>query len=268
MSLTATITTSRAQYACGRPVEITLGLHNALSRPAALRISREWEYDILVRDARRRVVWQWSEGKRCPSRAYDIQIDPRGCRETCERWDGCDERGRPVPAGVYTIEARLYPCRPVFTTVTLLESDDRFDRDRYRDRFDRDRYDRYPGERGFFASLHCEPRTASVGEEVDITYALSNQSFEAVVYQFPSGQMYELEARLRGRCVWRWSEGRLFTRVLTQLYLPAGSRKDFRLSFPIARGTTPGDYEMAAYLVPTGYVRGSAGEAVGRLRVR
>jgi hypothetical protein len=266
MSLTATVTTGRAQYATGRPIEITLGLHNAQPWIASLRVFREWEYDIVVRDTGRRVVWQWSRGKRMPSRPYEVQVDPRGCRETRERWDGCDDRGRPVAPGVYVIEARLYPCRPVFTTVTILDQprDERYDRDRY----DRDRDDRYPGERGFFASLRCEPRSASVGEEVDVVYTLSNQSFDSVLYQFPSGQVYELEARLRGRCVWRWSDGRAFTRSLTQFYLSAGSRKEFHISFPIVRGTAPGDYELVAYLVPTGYVRGSAGEATCRLRVR
>jgi Intracellular proteinase inhibitor len=80
--------------------------------------------------------------------------------------------------------------------------------------------------------------------------------------------MYELEARLRGRTLWRWSEGRFFTRSFTQLVLPAGSRKEFHISFPIARGTAPGDYELVAYLTPTGFTRGSAGEATTRLRIR
>jgi hypothetical protein len=252
MSLSATVTTDRAQYAAGRPVEITLGLRNELGRPAYLRIFREWEYDIIVRDARRRIVWQWSDGKRMPPRPYEIQVDARGCRETRERWDGCDDRGRSLPAGTYFIEARVYPCRPVFTTMTILD-DDR---------------DRFPGERGFFASLRCDPRTASVGDQVDVVYTLSNQSFETVVYEFPNGKMYDLEARLRGRCLWRWGDGRFFSQSLTHLYLPPGSRKDFRLSFPIARGTAPGDYELVAYLVPSGFVRNSAGEATCRLRIR
>jgi Intracellular proteinase inhibitor len=149
MSLTATVTTGRAQYAAGRAVEIILGLRNELSRPALLRVFREWEYDILVRDSRRRIIWQWSDGKRMPTRPYDMQIDARGCRETRERWDGCDDSGRPVPAGTYFIEARLYPCRPVFTTVTICDPDDRRDRDRDRD-WDRDR-GRDSAERGFFA---------------------------------------------------------------------------------------------------------------------
>jgi hypothetical protein len=262
MSLTATVTTGRAQYVSGRAIEITLGLHNDLSRPASLRVFREWEYDIIVRDSRRRVVWQWSDGKRMPTRPYEMFLDARGCRETRERWDGCDDSGRPVPAGSYFIEARLYPCRPVFTTVTICESDDRQGWDRDRDQ------GRGSGERGFFATLRCEPRTASVGEEVDVTYTLSNQSFQDAVYAFPSGKMYELEARLRGRTLWRWSEGRFFTQSFTQLVLPAGSRKEFHISFPIARGTASGDYELIAYLTPSGFAHASAGEAVARLRVK
>ncbi len=262
MSLTATVTTGRAQYALGRAIEITLGLHNELSRPASLRVYREWEYDIIVRDSRRRVVWQWSDGKRMPSRPYEMQLDARACRETRERWDGCDDSGRSVPAGTYSIEARVYPCRPVFTTVTICDSDDRSGRDGDRDR------GRDSGERGFFATLRCDPRTASVGEEVDVTYTLSNQSFQDAVYAFSSGKMYELEARLRGRTLWRWSAGRYFTQSFTQLLLPAGSRKEFHISFPIARGTAPGDYELVAYLTPTGFVQASAGEATTRLRVK
>lgn len=282
MALTATVTTGRPQYVTGRPVEIVMGLYNDQSRTEYVRVQRNWEYDIIIRDSRKRVVWQWSKDKRQPPSPYEIRVDARDRRETRERWDGRDESGRPVPAGVYYIEARVFPCRPVFTSITLLEDYDnnggsRWDRDRDRDwdrdrggrdrDRDRDRDGRFPGERGFFASLRTNPRSASVGEEVDVIYTLSNQSRDAVLYEFPNGRMYELEAKLRGRTVWRWSQGRFFTQSFTQLYLPPGSRKEFHISFPIARGTARGDYELVAYLVPRGYAVGSAGEATTRLRV-
>ena len=284
--LTALVTTDRTQYGAGRAVEINLALRNDADFTQTIQYGSTFEYDVIVRDRSNRIVWQWSANKRPSRELTRFQIAPYSSRRTREIWDRRDLEGRKVADGTYSIEARLYPLKPVFTQVYLGSGSDtgggpardREDRDGRRGDDGRDdrggRGDRgndgpigTPFERGFFAQLKADRKSVRVGDTVDLTYTVSNQSDYGVVYDFNTMQIYEVEAILNGRCVWRLSDGRAYGQRLTQLDLPAGTRKQFKISFPIARGTRPGDYTLRAYLRANHYEPGTAGEATTRLRI-
>ena len=296
--LTALVTTDRTQYGAGRAVEIRLALRNDGDFAQTIQYGSTFEYDVIVRDRSNRIVWQWSANKRPSRELTRFQIAPYSSRKTREIWDRRDLEGRKVADGTYSIEARLFPLKPVFTQVYLGSGSesggpardredrdgggfDRFPRDpRWGDdgRDDRggrgDRSDRgndgpigSPLERGFFAQLKADRKSVQVGDTVDLTYTISNQSDYSVTYEFNTMQLYEVEAILNGRCVWRLSDSRAYGQRLTLLDLPAGTRKQFKVSFPIARGTKPGDYTLRAYLRANHYEPGTAGEATTRLRI-
>ena len=286
--LTALVSTDRTQYGAGRAVEISLALRNDADFVQTIQYREAFEYDVIVRDRESRIVYQWSANKR-PSRELSrFQIEPWSSRKTREIWDRRGLDGRKVPDGVYTIEARLFPLKPVFTQVYLGSGPDTIparDRDTIpaREREDRDRGDSRdrgqgrergndgpigsPIERGFFAKLATDRRTVRVGDTVEVTYTVSNQSDYAVSYDFNSSQLFEIEAIFGGRCVWRLSDSQRPDRRFTQLFLQPYTRRQFTASFPIVRGTQPGDYTLRAYLKTSNYDRGSAGEATTKLRI-
>lgn len=293
--LTALVATDRTQYGAGRAVEIGLALRNDADYVQTIQYRESFEYDIVIRDRSNRIVWQWSANKRPSREPTRFQIAPYGSRKTREIWDRRDLEGRKVPDGVYSIEAKLFPLRSVFAQVYLgsgQETGPARDRDG-RDQTDRsprdsrwgndggdDRSERgnrgarggdgpigSPVERGFYTQLKADRRNVRVGDAVELTYIASNQSDYGVTYDFNGSPFVEVEAILNGRCVWRLSDGQQTDRRWTQLDLPPGSRKQFRISFPIVRGTRPGDYTLRAYLRANNYERGSAGEATAKVRI-
>ena len=109
MDLQTTVTTDRAQYSPSRAVEILVRLTNNGRTPVAYRVANRFEYEIRIRESRtRRVVWTWSKGKTPPAPS-SVQILPGQWRQHLELWDGRDDTGKRVPAGVYEIEATHLP---------------------------------------------------------------------------------------------------------------------------------------------------------------
>jgi hypothetical protein len=118
--------TDRISYLPGRPVLLETRLINFAKRVTFANLQ---EYDIVVREEQSgRVVWQysWQFHRRNvlpPHTTFSLgRWETRFNRLS---WNQTDNNGRPVPPGVYLIEARIYP----YTQVTrILIREDRPDR--------------------------------------------------------------------------------------------------------------------------------------------
>ena len=285
--LSAQVSTDRTQYPAGRVVEINLALRNEADFPQTIQMQGVFEYDVLVRNRAGDVVWQWSANKRPSRQLTRFDVPANSSRKTREIWDRRDLQGQKVADGVYSIEARLFPMKPVVTQIYLGSGADTVPaRDREagnrggsgRDRGGERGGDRggniqdgpigTPFERGFFAQLKPNRKSVRVGETLDFTYTVSNQTDYLVEYSFNDGQINELEAILNGRCVWRLSESRPSPdRRFTQFQLLPDTRKQFNVSIPIVKGTRPGQYTFRAYLRANNYQVGTAGEAFVKVNI-
>jgi|GEM_PF-319878 len=85
-----------------------------------------------------------------------------------------------------------------------------------------------------------------VGEAVDLDFLVTHRTEERLELSFPDGRTHEvviLDAS--GAPVWRWSEGRLFTRAMQQRVLRGGDQLTFRERWVPSK---PGAYTAVATL--------------------
>ena len=94
------------------------------------------------------------------------------------------------------------------------------------------------------------PRPA---REIDVRFSLSNHSGQPLDLNFISSQSYDIILRDdAGREIWRWSENKLFTRVMRSRRIADGERLaiDERVSMRIHGQDLPeGNYELEFQLV-------------------
>ncbi len=123
------VSTDRREYPRGRPVLIQMRLTNT---GKTITLTNVQEYDVLVRQGRGGPVisqwsWQFTRQGIPPRRPL---LPPRtsfalGRWETRTNhavWDQNDASGKPVPPGVYWIEARIYPHTQITPVVILPDS--------------------------------------------------------------------------------------------------------------------------------------------------
>jgi hypothetical protein len=95
-------------------------------------------------------------------------------------------------------------------------------------------------------------RTYKPGQEVELILKVVNPGPSEVTLRFPSSQQADFVIADHGRPIWRWSDGRVFAQVVTELRLAAGATKVYtarwrqldRAGQPVA----PNIYELTARL--------------------
>ena len=82
--------------------------------------------------------------------------------------------------------------------------------------------------------------TFAVGQPVVLALRVRNTSEAARSLELPSAQLYDFAVFADGREVWRWSRGRMFAQMLTQLRFEPGEEKVWRETLgPTAGADTP-----------------------------
>ena len=121
--LRTAVFTDRREYLPGQTVAIETRLIN-VGRTATFLNTQE--YDILIREARSgMVVWQWSwqftRRGLLPPRTPSFTLTRWEARVNHIFWNQTSGNGRPVPPGVYLIEAQIYP-HTVTTPIRIVET--------------------------------------------------------------------------------------------------------------------------------------------------
>lgn len=115
--LRTAVYTDRISYLPGRPVLVETRLTNLEKRVTFANLQ---EYDIVVREEQGgRVVWQYSwqfHRRNVLPPHTTFSLGRWETRFNRLAWNQTDNNGRPVPPGVYLIEARIYP----YTQVTRI----------------------------------------------------------------------------------------------------------------------------------------------------
>jgi hypothetical protein len=92
----------------GDSIAITLRVRNVSGRALTLHLAgRTLVFDIVVRDADGREVWQRLHDQTIPAILRLEQMQPDTALEMNEQWDQRTNNGEAVPAGEYTIEGSL-----------------------------------------------------------------------------------------------------------------------------------------------------------------
>ncbi len=288
-NLQATLTTDRSQYAPGRAADLRLSLTNLTARRFDIAANNVREYDITVRDDKtNRVVWQWSATRPARPAPLQILLGPNETRTNREYWDLRDNRGAPVPSGVYVVEATIYPLQMARAKIFVQD----------RGQGGGTRPDGYvedlprPGANGggsnkgggvapndnarISATLSATSASGNgtkAGNTVNFTFTITNQGAATRAYRFRSGQQFEIEARpLSGsriggarQAVWSLSRDRMFTDAFTTISLAPRQTRTFTGAWTVGNNVPSGDYEIRAYLTPV--QDDSAAKATLTLRV-
>ncbi|MGB8956032.1 MAG: BsuPI-related putative proteinase inhibitor [Tumebacillaceae bacterium] len=100
------IRTDKRNYERGETVDVTLVLQNEGTTTREYHFSTAQRFDLFVeRDGRK--VWQWSDDLLFAQVLSTLAIRPGDSRQFKAEWKQVDASGQPVPAGRYTISAKI-----------------------------------------------------------------------------------------------------------------------------------------------------------------
>jgi hypothetical protein len=104
----------------------------------------------------------------------------------------------------------------------------------------------------------------TIGERVTFEVVLRNRTAKFRTLTLPSSQTHDIIVSRKEREVWRWSAGRMFAQVVTEVTLPPGASRGYKVTWDLSgqNGTllSPGEYQ-AVGLVPAS-VPGTRSEPV------
>ncbi|MDX1933191.1 MAG: BsuPI-related putative proteinase inhibitor [Capsulimonadales bacterium] len=272
-TLEAALSTDRTQYGSRGAVRVTMTLTNLSDRRHSVNTGGKWQYDFLVRNARTgKAVFTLSRNwPRLPNGSFTLEGG--ASRTYRELWDRTDDSGKPLPSGVYVLEARLFPQDSVAVQIYLGGADSGNPPEE-------------PGEEpptlpgqpprpgqpqtALTSALAVTPSVVAAGSEVTLNYSVRNGSSAPVTLRFSSGQRFDAIATNPERLpIWQLSRGMMFTQALGQVVIPGGETRTFTATWTVPPDAAVGRYSLNAFLTPMEsrgrpYLPASAVLTVGR----
>ena len=95
------------QASCGETVEIKLILRNVSDEPVSFVLGGRAPFDFVVSTADGEQVWHWKCAKITNQPLESKTLDPGEYLEFVGEWEQVDNRGEPVPPGVYLVRGGL-----------------------------------------------------------------------------------------------------------------------------------------------------------------
>lgn len=90
------------------------------------------------------------------------------------------------------------------------------------------------------------------GEPVPLKFKVINNGSEAVEFTFSSGQKFDFLVKHDGKVIWRWSFGKQFIQVFSQITLEADQAVTYEVGWPqvdnMGNPVPAGEYEALALL--------------------
>ena len=118
------VTTDRANYRPGQPIAIVFTITNTSGNPVHYDYPSDQQSDVTVSDSLGHPVWDEAQGRKYSQRITTLLLKPGQKKTYTAVWNGRTAQGRPVPAGVYTISARMTSSdRPAITGSFAVNTD-------------------------------------------------------------------------------------------------------------------------------------------------
>ncbi len=87
--------------------QFTLTVKNTGSKEAALKSATTQKYDIVVKNDKGEVLWQWSEGKTFSQMLEELKIVAKGEMAFSEKWNYKDKNKKAVKPGKYQAQGAV-----------------------------------------------------------------------------------------------------------------------------------------------------------------
>jgi len=91
----------------GQPIAVSFVVANKTNKPVVYNFPTGQKFDITANDAKGNLVWTWSKGQQFAQSISRLSIPAGGRVVFAAVWNGRTATGRPVPAGDYTLNARM-----------------------------------------------------------------------------------------------------------------------------------------------------------------
>ncbi len=108
----ATLSTDKAEYSKGEPIRLQLTLAHDEENLVTLTFGSSQIYDFWILDAAGSEVWRWSDSRVFAAVVTYIDLMPGASAVYTEMWDQLSNDKLAVPAGTYTIHARVLIADP------------------------------------------------------------------------------------------------------------------------------------------------------------
>lgn len=217
---TVTLTTGKLSYMPGEAIDWGYTLYNGNDQPLALTFTSSQVYDLIVGQGSKMIA-RWSTGLMFADVMSTRTVMMGETMELKGSW----QLPKELAPGTYDLEF-------VLTSTTTEPT----------------------GAKTQFAvgkasipdlgvSFTTDKLIYRVGTTITVKYTITNLTDKPLVLTFPSAQQYDWTiTNAEGNLIYRWSDGRAFAQVITQLTIPAGASEGFESSWLIPRDLKPNGF--------------------------
>ncbi len=217
---TVTLTTDKLLYVPGETIDWRYTLYNGNDHPLELTFTSAQVYDLILRQGSK-IIAQWSTGKMFAD-VMSSRIVMMG--ETMEL-KGSWQVPKVLALGTYDLEFVLTSTTTEPTGATTQFAVAK------------------AGIPDLNVSFTTDKLIYRVGTTITVKYTLTNLADKPLVLTFPTTQQYDWTVTdAEGNLVYRWSGGRAFAQLVTQLTIPVGTSDGFESSWFIPRDLKPNGF--------------------------
>jgi hypothetical protein len=104
---TGVVTVNKPAYQPGQEVAITFTVANPTKKAVPYDFLTGQKFDMTVLDSKGTTLWQWSQNKKFTQGLSRVTLAPSQKLSYSAIWNGRDANGKPVPPGLYMVNAHL-----------------------------------------------------------------------------------------------------------------------------------------------------------------
>jgi len=217
---TVTLTTGKPSYMAGEAIDWRYTLYNGNDQPLVLTFTSSQTYDLILRQDGR-IIAQWSTGKMFADVMSTRTVMMGETMELKGSWQLPQE----LALGTYELEFVL-----TSTTTEPTGAKTQFAVGK-------------AGTPDLSVSFTTDKLIYRVGTTITVKYTITNLTDKPLVLTLPTTQQYDWTVTdAEGNLVYRWSDGKAFGQVVTQLTIPVGTSDSFESSWAIPRDLKPNGF--------------------------
>jgi hypothetical protein len=217
---TVTLTTGKLSYVPGEAIDWRYTLYNGNDHPLDLTFTSSEIYDLILRQGGR-VIARWSTGKMFADVMSTRTVMMGETMELKGSWQVPTE----LAVGTYDLEFVLTSTstEPTGATTQFEVAE--------------------PSIPDLGVGFRTDKLIYRVGTTITVKYTVTNLTDKPLVLTFPTTQQYDWTVTdAEGNLVYRWSDGKAFGQVVTQLTIPVGTSDSFESSWAIPRDLKPNGF--------------------------